>query len=127
MKKFVVKVSKGDYWFNMKSYEIPVYVRELTDCMQVRIAEKSTNYCLFECGLDYRCKDVWTSTIGVWGANIEDFVRSYLQMKFSGSLDNIKYIMVCDDPIYEDRENDKVDAPIVWNPKEMTEVNNIEE
>lgn len=127
MKRFVVRVSKGNYCFNMKSYEIPVYVRELTDCMQVRIAEKSTGYCLFECGLDYRCKDVWTSTTGVWGANIEDFVRSYLQMKFSGSLDNIKYIMVCDDPIYEDRENDKVDAPIVWNPKEMTEVNNIEE
>jgi hypothetical protein len=127
MKKFIVNISKGYYGFNMQSYNIPVYVDELTDCMQVRIAEKSSGFSLFECGLDYRCKDVWTSTIGVWGANIEHFITHYLQMKYRGSLDDIKYIMVCDDPIHEDRENDKVDAPIVWNPKEMTEVNNIGE
>jgi hypothetical protein len=127
MKKFVVNISRGYYGFNMESYSIPVYVDELTDCMQVRVAEKSTDYCLFECGLDYRCKDVWTSTTGVWGTNIEHFIRNYLQMKYSGSLGDIKYIMVCDDPIHEDRENDKVDAPIVWNPKEMTEVNKIGE
>lgn len=118
MKKFDVKVSLGKC--NM-AINFPVYVRELTDIMQMRIHRKNGEpFTLFECGIDFY-SGLWWSTCGVAGRNIQEFVENYFRLVYSGKPD-IKYILICDDPIHEDRENESVNGEIAWKATDVFEV-----
>jgi hypothetical protein len=116
MKKFNVKV---DGALN----EIPVYVDELTDIMQMKIRENESDFTLFECGVDFR-NGLWISTIGVYGYSLQQFIINYFRLVYSKYPD-IKYILICDDPIYEDQDNKPVNGDIAYENTMVTEVDTI--
>ena len=116
MKKFNVAVYGA-------SNEIPVYVDELTDIMQMRICQNQSDFALFECGVDFR-NGLWISTVGVYGYHLQEFIENYFKLVYS-KRPNIKYILICDDPIFEDRDNKPVNGNIAYKSTMITEVDAI--
>lgn len=116
MKKFMVKSRGGNI-------DIPVYVSELTNLMQMRVQTKEREYTLFECGVDYH-HGVWLSNVGVWGTTLKGLVENYLQYAYTGYMTQIKFIWICDDG--EMNETQKVDGKIAYCDTDIFEVESFE-
>lgn len=104
MKKGEIEYYSRNCW-NNKKVTIPVTLCELTNCMQMRIKTKGVDYFVFECGIDI-VQNWVCSTTGICGRNLLDFAMNYINYRMQEhKVFNIEEIEMCDDPIYEDRQN----------------------
>lgn len=86
-----------------------VFLRgKLTDCMQVQVMTPSFKRGRFQCGLDlYPENKLVITTVGhKWGHSILDVLEELTEL---GRLDDGYAIIVCDDPIYEEKPNSPVE------------------
>ena len=110
MKKFNVEVRQIRGYRTSETFEIPVYVEELTELMQMRLVQKDDsgrNVGIFECGVDFH-EGLWITTSGIYGFSLHEFIKHYFARVYDGNISNIKCIRICDDHIYEDRDNARV-------------------
>lgn len=128
MKKFNVTVRRIVGYHASDSFEIPVYVEELTDLMQMRLVTKNINMRnvgIFECGVDFH-EGLWITTSGIYGFSIYEFIKHYFERVYDGNFRDIECIRICDDHIYEDRDNERVyDGEIAPKHVDVVDVENI--
>lgn len=115
MKKFMVKSRGGNI-------DIPVYVSELTNLMQMRILKKDREWDCFECGVDYH-HGLWLTNVGTWGANLQELVENYFRYVYKGYMTQIEYVRICDDG--EVLKTERVESPVAFACTEVIDVENL--